>query len=126
MTEIERMRGRLKQLSLHTMAALFEAEAEKASKSQVSCIAFLARWVDEEVASKTDRSVNARIANARFPAMKTLESFDFSFQSSLPAAQIKELSELGFIERVCNVLFIGPAGIGKSHLSIAMGVKACG
>ena len=103
----------------------FEDEAAKASKGQMSYTAFLARLVDEEVVNKTDRSVNARIAKARFPATKTLESFDFSFQPSLPAARIKELAELGFIDHAYNVLFLGPTGTGKTHLSIALGLKAC-
>jgi len=125
MTEIERLREQLKRLRLHTMASIFEDEADKASKSQMSYTAFLARLVDEEVASKTDRSINARIAKARFPAIKTLEAFDFSFQPSLTAATIKELAELGFIDHAHNVLFVGPAGTGKTHLSIALGLKAC-
>jgi DNA replication protein DnaC len=104
---------------------MFEDEANKASKGQMSYTAFLARLVDEEVVSKTDRSVNARIAKARFPAIKTLESFDFSFQPSLPATRIKELAELGFIEHADNILFVGPTGTGKTHLSIALGLKAC-
>jgi DNA replication protein DnaC len=125
MTEIERLRDQLKRLSLNTMASMFEDEAAKASKGQMSYTAFLARLVDEEVVNKTDRSVNARIAKARFPAIKTLESFDFSFQPSLPAARIKELAELGFIDHAYNVLFLGPTGTGKTHLSIALGLKAC-
>jgi DNA replication protein DnaC len=125
MTEIERIKEQLKRLRLHTMAAIFEDEANKASRSQMSYTAFLARLVDEEMVSKTDRSINARIAKARFPAIKTLEAFDFSFQPSLPATRIKELAELSFIDRAYNILFVGPAGTGKSHLSIALGLKAC-
>ena len=125
MTELERLREQLKRLSLNTMASMFEDEANKASKGQMSYTAFLTRLVDEEVVSKTDRSVNARIAKARFPAIKTVESFDFSFQPSLPATRIKELAELGFIEHADNVLFVGPTGTGKTHLSIALGLKAC-
>lgn len=125
MTEIERLREQLKRLSLHTMASIFEAETEKAAKSKISYTAFLSRLAVAEVANKTDRSVNARIAKARFPAIKTLESFDFSFQPALPSALIKELAELGFMDHANNILFIGPAGTGKSHLSIALGLTAC-
>ena len=125
MTEVERVREQLNNLGLHTMAGIFEKEAEKASKSQMSYTAFLGRLADEEVVNKTDRSVNARITKAHFPAIKTLESFDFAFQPSLPAPQVKELAELGFLAQAYNVLFIGPPGSGKSHLSISLGIKAC-
>jgi DNA replication protein DnaC len=125
MTEIERVREQLKRLGLNTMAEIFETEADKAGKSQMSFTAFLARLVDEEVVNKTDRSINAHIGKARFPSLKTIEAFDFAFQPALPVAQIKELAELGFISHAENVLLIGPPGSGKSHLSIALGVKAC-
>jgi len=125
MTELEGLRDKLKRLNLHTMVSIFEDEANKASKSQMSYTTFLARLVNEEVVNKNDRSINARIAKARFPSIKTLESFDFSFQPSLPATRIKELAELGFIEHADNVLFVGPTGTGKTHLSIALGLKAC-
>ncbi len=125
MTEVERLNEQLKRLSLHTVAAIFEAEAEKAAKSQMSYTGFLARLVDEEVVAKTDRSINARIAKARFPAIKTLESFDFPFQPVLSAARIRELGELGFLGHAENILFIGPPGVGKTHLAIALAMKAC-
>ena len=71
MTEIEKLREQLKRLSLHTMASIFEAETEKAAKSKISYTVFLFRLVAAEVANKIDRSVNARIAKARFTAIKT-------------------------------------------------------
>ncbi|HEB73593.1 MAG TPA: AAA family ATPase, partial [Candidatus Desulfofervidus auxilii] len=65
-----------------------------------------------------DRSINARI-EAKFPQIKTIEEFDFFFQPSIPEAFIKELAELSFIGKAENVLFLGPPGVGKTHLSIA-------
>jgi len=125
LTEVERLRQQLRKLGLHTMAAIFEEEAEKAAKSQMSYTAFLARLADEEVAAKTERSINAKVSKARFPAIKTLESFDFSFQPSLQPATIKELAELGFLERAENVVLVGPSGTGKTHIAIALGLRAC-
>lgn len=125
MSEIERLRGQLKRLSLHTVAQIFEEEALKASKSGMSYTAFLGRLVDEEIVAKTDSSINARIAKARFPMVRTLEEFDFPFQPSLSAARIRELAELGFLARAENIVFVGRPGVGKSHLSIAFALRAC-
>jgi DNA replication protein DnaC len=125
MSESERLRGQLKRLSLHTVAEIFEEEALKAAKTQISYTAFLGRLVEEEIAAKVDRSVNIRIGKARFPVLRTLEEFDFSFQPSLSAARIRELAELGFLGRAENIVFVGKPGVGKTHLSIAIALRAC-
>lgn len=125
MSETERLRAQLKRLSLHTMAEIFEAEAITASKSGMSYTAFLAHLADEEVAAKTDRSINAHIGKAKFPMLRTLEEFDFAFQPSLSAARIKELAELGFLSRAENLVLVGRPGVGKTHLSIAVALRAC-
>lgn len=125
MTETERLREQLKRLALHTMASMFEVEAEKASKSQTSYTAFLAKLVDEEMVAKTDRSINARIAKAKFPAIKTIEAFDFDFQPGLSQRRFRELAALGFLDQATNVVLAGPPGTGKTHLAIALGLKAC-
>ncbi len=124
-TDGDRLRANLKRLGLPTIADLVEREAQKAAKTKQSYVGFLSHLVDEELAAKTDRSVNARIARARFPAVRTLEQFQFDFQPSIPAALIRELAELGFLSRAENILFLGPTGTGKSHLSIAIGIRAC-
>jgi DNA replication protein DnaC len=61
---------------------------------------------------------------AGFPAVKTLDEFDYKFASGAPKAMIKELSSLAFIERAQNVVLLGPSGIGKTHIAIALGYKA--
>jgi DNA replication protein DnaC len=124
-SESERLRLALKRLSLHTVAQVFEEEALKAAKSQMSYTAFLSRLVEEEIAAKVDRSVNIRIGKARFPVLRTLEEFDFSFQPSLSASRIRELAELGFLSRAENVVFVGKPGVGKTHLSIALALRGC-
>jgi len=125
MTEIERVRVQLRQLGLRTMADAFEAEADLAAKSQSSFVAYLGRLVDLEAAAKTDRSIRARLARAHFPAFCTLEAFDFSFQPWLNAAAVRELATLGFLQEAVNLVWVGPPNTGKSHLAIAVGIKAC-
>ncbi len=125
MNENERLALQLKRLRLHTIATIFEQEAAKAAKSEMSYTAFLARLVEEEIVTKTDRSVNAHIAKARFPMLRTFEEFDFSFQPSLPAARLRELAELGFLSRAENILLVGRPGVGKTHLALAYALRAC-
>ena len=123
--DVEELKGRLKSLCLSTMAAIYEDEARKAGKLKLSYSDYLAKLVEEEYLARTDRSIAARIAKAKFPFMRTIEEFDFPFQPTLSPQYIKELGTLSFLEKAENVLFLGPPGTGKTHLAVALGVKAC-
>jgi DNA replication protein DnaC len=94
-------------------------------KSETSFTAYLGRLVELELADKADRSINARIARAKFPVLRTLEQFDFGFQPSLSATRVRELASLAFLDQAVNVLFVGGPGVGKTHLGIALAVHAC-
>ncbi|MFQ6109745.1 MAG: IS21-like element helper ATPase IstB [Candidatus Aminicenantales bacterium] len=121
----ERITSNLKTLSLHTVAQIYEQEAQKAVKTNMTYQGYLGKLVEEEVLCKTDKSINRRIQIAMFPFIKTLEEFDFSFQKSLNEKFIRELSHLNFLEEAKNIIFLGPPGVGKSHLAISLGVVAC-
>jgi DNA replication protein DnaC len=97
-----------------------ETERLKASYS-----GYLGRLVEEELLSKTERSVNYRIKKAHFPYVKTIEGFNYGFQPTLNEVLVRELAELAFLGHSENVVLIGPPGVGKTHLAIGLGIKAC-
>ena len=83
------------------------------------------KWHQVKVNRKRESSIKTRVTTARFPYVKTIEQFDFSFQPSLNEKEIARLGSLAFIEEKGNVIFLGPPGVGKTHLAVGLGVKAC-
>lgn len=80
--------------------------------------------LSQEVASKQEKTIALRTALAKFPYVKTLESFDFAFHPSIDKKRIKELAEFRFIPNGENVILLGPPGAGKAHLAVALGINA--
>jgi len=77
-----------------------------------------------QIELRNNRRLEAAMRSSRLPAVKTLEGFDFSFQPSIRREQIESLHELGFVERKENVIFLGPPGVGKTHLAISLAIAA--
>ncbi len=121
----ENLRNNFKKLNLNTIAQIFEQEAKKALTLKSTYTEYLTNLIEAEVFTKTERSIQRKIQNAKFPFVKTMEQFDFAFQPQLDERQIKELMSLSFLERAEGVIFIGPPGVGKTHLAVSIGVKAC-
>jgi DNA replication protein DnaC len=99
--------------------------AERARQEEWSYEQFIATVLKTEIDSRDSHGGQAWIKAARFPAHKTLEEFDFAFQSSIKKTTIVHLGQLDFLHGRENVVLLGPPGTGKSHLSIALGIRAC-
>jgi DNA replication protein DnaC len=99
--------------------------ADRARQEEWSYEQFAHALLETEHASREAHGGEGRIRAARFPARKTLEEFDFSFQRSVQKTLILHLGQLDFLTAKENVLLLGPPGTGKSHLAIALGIRAC-
>src|SRR5437879_5062933 len=122
--QLERLHEQMQRLRLFKSRERVEALLQEATTKEASYAEFLDTLLTEEVASKTAKHVTMRTHLARFPFVKSLETFDFSYQPSLDKKQIQTLSSCHFIEHGENVVFLGPPGVGKSHLAVGLGLKA--
>lgn len=112
-------------LKAPTLAGAVDRLAERARAESWSHEEFLAACLQREVAAREAHGGEGRIRSARFPSRKSLEDFDFDHQRSLKRDAITHLGTLDFITAKENVVFLGPPGTGKTHLSIGLGIRAC-
>jgi DNA replication protein DnaC len=98
---------------------------ERAREESWSHERFLQAVLSTEIASRESHGGESRIKAARFPSRKTLEEFDFTFQRSIKKQVIEHLGQLDFLHGKENVVLLGPPGTGKSHLAIALSIRAC-
>ena len=112
-------------LNLPFMREHVEELARQAADKQWSHLAFLGRLVEGEAALRQDRARARRIHQARFPVLKTLEQFDFTWPAKINRLAVQNLFRLKFIEDKANAILVGGVGLGKSHLAVALGYAAC-
>lgn len=119
-----RVHSYLGRLKLIRMADQLDALAEQAARETWTYLEFLDHLLEAEVSARYARDVAMKTKLAHFPFLKTLEEFDFAFQPSINDRQIRELATMRFIANGENVLLLGPPGVGKTHLAIALGMMA--
>ena len=119
------LRQQLSYLKLHFSQEHFEVLAQQAALKQWSHLDFLGRLLEGETHLRQDRATQRRIQQARFPVIKILEQFDFTWPAKINRAQVQNLFRLKFVEDKANAVFIGGVGLGKSHLGSALGYAAC-
>jgi DNA replication protein DnaC len=121
----ERITALAQELRLTALPDLYGPVAQSAAKKKDASFAdFLEEVLKAEREARRARAREILTRTAGFPAMKTIEAFDFAFATGAPRQQILELSSLGFVERSENVVLLGPSGTGKTHLAIAFGLIA--
>jgi DNA replication protein DnaC len=121
---VEQARQHLEHLGLAQAAGILEGRLEVAAQKQVPYANFLADLLRFEVAARRDRYLRTRTRLAHLPFQRTLEQFDFRFQPSIDERQIRELSTMAFISDAANVIWLGPPGVGKTHLAVGLALKA--
>ena len=120
----QRLREHLAYLQLTAAAEHLSSELDLAVQGKRSTTQVLESLLEIEVTATRARRQRARLRFARYPVHKTLEEFDFEFQPSLDRKLIAELSTLRFVEEKRNVILLGPPGVGKTHMGIALGIAA--
>jgi len=99
--------------------------ADRARQEEWSYERFAQALLSTEASARESHGGESRIKTARFPARKTLEEFDFTFQRSVKKQVVEHLGQLDFLHECSNLVALGPPGTGKTHLSIAIAIRAC-
>ena len=115
----------LKTLQLPAVAASWQRLAEEAAKKRRPHAEYLADLMSLEVSGRRERRIERRMSEARFPILKTLDTFDFKAQPTLDRDTLLELARGDFVAEHRNLIFVGGVGTGKTHLAIALGVACC-
>jgi DNA replication protein DnaC len=115
----------LKALKLPTFLREYDKVARQCAAEGVDYPRFLLRLAEQELIDRERRMVERRIKAAKFPTVKSLDSFDFAALPSLNKALVMELARCEYVERRENVIALGNSGTGKSHIALGLGLAAC-
>jgi len=123
--EEAQLQSHLAQLKLAYLQEHYQSLADEAAQNQWTPVEYLRRLVEGEALRQQDRLVQRRIAAARFPVLKTLDQFDWSWPKKINRAQVQNLFRLAWIPDKANVVLLGGVGLGKTHLATALAHEAC-
>src|ERR1700683_336105 len=124
MTTLERLRSTLTALSLTAIDTRLEPLRETPTKKSAASPAFQLEFMGPEADARRQRYLKTRLQLAHLPYVKTFDQFDFAFQPSIDERQVRELRTLRFVHEASNVILLGPPGVGKTHLAVALAEAA--
>lgn len=117
--------GMLKKLHLFHSSRHYREIIVKATQDNLTHNDFLKTLLDTELANRHERAVERLVKEARFPSLKTIDAFDWNHPAHLPKALVFNAIKLDFVSKHENLIFLGPGGVGKTHLAISIGFAAC-
>ena len=124
MIALAQARQYLESLGLKQAVEALDNTLDMAAGKQLTYPEMLEQLLGAEVEARRERYLSTRTKMAHFPFQRTLEQFDLAFQPSVDERQVKELAALAFVAEATNILMLGPPGVGKTHLAVALAKKA--
>lgn len=124
-SDLPRLDAQLDSLHLSHVKSHYQAFATTAAQKQLSHLEYLAELIEGEATLRENRAIERRIKKARFPVLKAMEDFEWTWPKKINRPQIQNLFRLAFIATNTNVVFISTVGLGKTHISLALGRAAC-
>ena len=122
---LDRIQTSLTRLKLPRMGDIMEKVMKASEEKGKSYLTFLDELLEEEVACREQCRVETSLKISGLPFIKSIDEFDFAFQPNLDRQKIMSLFDLTFIRQKGNVIFLGPPGVGKTHLAVSLALKAC-